>query len=177
MCQGRNVYQPHGVTSGWYLRARPLIRTMIPMLKIAGVALVAALSACSLYSSDDVEVGPDAAVVQVDAAADAPPTSATFRAAWSCSSAECASPLAASDRATLYTDGGAVRVLWYRDGDPAPMGEHAGMTAGACSDVPRDVEAGRSAYQLCPVDNAPTLALTAEIAWGTSQWSVTLMPL
>jgi hypothetical protein len=55
-----------GARSG--LQPGEIVSTLIPMLKIAGVALVAVLSACSLYDGDDGgEVGPDAAV-NLDAA-------------------------------------------------------------------------------------------------------------
>lgn len=153
------------------------MRTMDAVQRSLAPLTLSLLAACSLYGGDDTEQGPDSAM-QVDASTDAAGTnSVTFRAEWECFSQKCESPLAASDRATLYTDGSDVRVSWYRDGDPAPMGEHTGATVDACIDVPRDLEVSRSAYRLCPPPGAPAPVLDAAIAWGESQWLVTLTPL
>ena len=154
---------------------------MIPMLKVPAVVVSSLLAACSLYGGDDDgEVGPDATAS--DAATDAAIISTTYRAEWACLTAECASPIAASDRATTLRSGLAARVSWYRDGDPIGLAAHDGIEvatgSATCLAFPRDAEAfERSAYSLCPIDGAPTMALGAEISWGDSRWSVTLTPL
>jgi hypothetical protein len=144
--------------------------------RLVAPLVLSLLAACSLYSGDDDgEIGPDDGT-SIDAAIDGA-SGVTYRAEWECFSKVCQSPLMASDRATLYTDSATVRVSWYRAGDPAPMGEHAGAAADSCIDVPRDVEARRSAYRLCPPPGAPAPVLDAAIAWGDSQWYVLLTPL